>query len=93
MGQRGLHPQPLSYFESKTSVKQDVRSRYQVNHVSQNLMLSNLETENFLEERSRGRGSDRWFSLMSPSVGYIQINTGGLGVKIILRLKPIKPVN
>lgn len=89
----GLLPQPLSYFGSKTSIKQDLKSRYQVNHISQILRLNNLEIENFLEEKSRGRGSERWLSLMSPWVGYIQINTGDLGGKIILRRKPIKPID
>lgn len=77
----GLLPQRLRYFGSKTSIKQNLKSSYQVNHISQILRLNNLEIENFLEERSRGRDSERWFSLKSPWVGYIQINTGDLGEK------------
>ena len=54
----GKVAQPLSYFESKTSTKQEVRSRYQINHKSQILRLDNSEIEDFLQE-SRGRDTEK----------------------------------
>lgn len=70
-GKGVLHPQPLSYFESKISVKQFSEVRYQGNHIIQILRLNYLLIGNFLEERNQKRGSEMMFSSMTPWVGYI----------------------